>query len=55
MSSIPANLEPNKLNTLVNYVTPEVFVYFADCATYDEAIAALKAVYIKKKNEVFAR
>ena len=47
--------QPNKLNTLINYVSPKVYEYISEHTTYDEAIATLKDLYDKPKNEVFAR
>ena len=44
---------PNKLNTLINYISPGVFQLISD--TYDGAIATLESIFIRKKNEIFAR
>ena len=46
---------PNKLNVLVASVSHSVYDYIEDCTTYDDAIAILRAVYVKPKNEIFAR
>ena len=46
---------PDKLNTLINYVDPTVYDYIAECTTYEEAIDVHKALYVKPKNEIFAR
>ena len=46
---------PNKLNTLINYIAPRVYEYIADCQEYDTAIQTLEQLYVKPKNEVFAR
>ena len=45
----------NKLQVLTNYVSPRIFEYIEHCENYDDAIATLKALYIKPTNEVFAR
>ena len=45
----------NKWGILINFVSPTVYEYIAECATYDTAIALLKELYVKPKNEVFAR
>ena len=45
----------DRFKTLVNYVSPDVYGYIAQCTTYDDAIATLKSIYVKPKNEVFAR
>ena len=47
--------QSNKLNTLINYVSPKVYEYISEHTTYDEAIATLKDLYDKPKNEVFVR
>ena len=45
----------NKLCVLPNYVTPKIYESFAECATYDEAIQTLEALFVKPTNEIFAR
>jgi len=40
---------------LVNFLTPSVYQYIEDCETYEAAVAELKRVYVKTKNDVFAR
>lgn len=45
----------NKLQLLVNYVSPRTYEYIEHCGTYAEAIATLKDLYIKPTNEIFAR
>jgi hypothetical protein len=49
------SLTPDKLNTLINYVSPSVYQYIADCSDYDDALRTLEELYIKPKNEIFAR
>lgn len=46
---------PNKLETLYNFVSPKVYSYIAEAASYEAAIEILKGTYIKEKNIVFAR
>ena len=46
---------PDKLKLLVNYVTPSVYSHIKDYTTYDEAVKALQAVYVKPVNQEFAR
>ncbi len=46
---------PDKLKAITNFVSARVYRLVEDCTTYEEAIAALEAVYVKQKNEVFAR
>ncbi|XP_068225048.1 uncharacterized protein [Palaemon carinicauda] len=45
----------DKLILLTNYVAPRVYDYLADCDTYDKAEKALTSLYVKPRNEVFAR
>ena len=44
-----------KLWILINFVAPEIYEMFSDSNNYDEAIAKLKAAYVKTPNEIFAR
>ena len=46
---------PNKLDVLINYVSPRVYDYIAECETYDDAVSVLESLYVKPKNEIFAR
>ncbi|XP_050712577.1 uncharacterized protein LOC126996248 [Eriocheir sinensis] len=46
---------PDKLKLLVNYISPEAYTHITDCPSYEEAIKALKTVYVKPKNIIFAR
>ena len=48
-------VRPNLLNLLINYVAPHIFEYIAECTTYDEAKGILESLYVKPKNEIFAR
>ena len=50
-----ATQNPDKLITLTNYISPEVYVHIQDAATYDSAIATLKALYVRQKNEIYNR
>ena len=45
----------NKLGILTNYATSKVFEVISDCASCTEAVDLLKKLYIKPKNEIFAR
>ncbi|XP_064116504.1 uncharacterized protein LOC135222349 [Macrobrachium nipponense] len=46
-------MAPNKLRTLVNYVSPNVYEYIEECVIYDTAISTLEKLYIKAPNEIF--
>ena len=53
-----AEAEPDqnqRLQVLFAYISPDVYEYVEDCATYDAAIAKLKGIYIKSPNTIFAR
>ena len=44
-----AETEPNdKLNMLINFVSPNVYEYIADCASFDKAIIVLTTLYVCK-------
>lgn len=47
--------DKDKLNLLINYVSPAIFEYINECVTYEDAINILKNIYVKPKNEIFAR
>ena len=47
--------EPDKLATLVNSAAPSVYEFISECKDYESAIETLRKLYIKPKNEVFAR
>ncbi|KAL7633690.1 UNVERIFIED_CONTAM: hypothetical protein RMT77_015644 [Armadillidium vulgare] len=54
LSSIES-YNPNKLDTLINYIAPAVYEYISSCETYEEATEVLTQLYVKPKNEIFAR
>ena len=45
----------NKLQLLINHVSPDVYTLIEDAQTYDQAIATLKKIYVKPPNTVYAR
>ena len=47
--------EIDKFALLTNYIAPSVYEYIADCETYDSALTVLKELYVKPKNEIYAR
>jgi len=51
-AAIDPSVEVNRRG-LVNFRTPSA--YHEDCETYEAAVAELKRVYVKTKNNVFAR
>ena len=46
---------PDKLRCLTKYVSASIYEYISETSTYEEAIKILENLYIKKKNEIFAR
>ena len=45
----------SKLHMLTNFVSHTVFDYISECEDYDTAMGILEKLFIKPKNEVFAR
>ena len=45
----------DKRALLINFLSPTVYPYVEDHDTYDSALGALKAAYIKRENDIFAR
>jgi len=52
--AIDPSVEVNRRGLLVNFLTPSAYQYIEDCETYEAAVAELKRVYVKTKNNVFA-
>lgn len=50
-----SSLTPNKLDSPINFVSPNVYGYIADCDSFEGAIKCLENLYVKPKNEVYAR
>ena len=49
------SLNPDKLKTLTNYISSDVYELISDCTNYTSAVAKLESLYVKPRNEVFAR
>ena len=47
--------QSDKLELLINHISPDVFENISDCENYDSAIDILKSLYIKPVNRIFAR
>ena len=45
----------NKLNVLTTYLTAPIYKVIAEETTYDNAVAALTRLYVKPRNDIFAR
>ena len=50
-----SDVAEKKLDVLINLVSATVYEYIASETTYDDAIKKLESLYVKLKNEVFAR
>ena len=50
-----AEHSPNKLNTLINYVSPRIYTYISECTTFDNAVTTLTGLFVKKRNKVYSR
>ena len=46
---------PDKLRCLTKYVSADIYEYFAESATYEDAEEVLNNLYLQPKNEIFAR
>lgn len=46
---------PNKLELLINYLSPTVYQSVSLCPTYEDAVQTLKSLYAPSKSEIFAR
>ena len=49
------SLELDKLDTLVNYVSPNVYEHIMDCESFESAVITLQNLFVRPVNEVFAR
>lgn len=45
----------DKLRLLTNYVSHSVYEYISECTSYEQAVKAVEAVYVKGTNEIFSR
>ena len=45
----------DKLAVLSNFVSPSIFQHIEDCTDYETSIETLQVLFIKPKNEIFAR
>uniref|UniRef100_A0A6P7G2B9 Uncharacterized protein LOC114335178 n=1 Tax=Diabrotica virgifera virgifera TaxID=50390 RepID=A0A6P7G2B9_DIAVI len=55
ISSVVDVSEKDKFKLLVNYVSNNIYELISDCTKYSEAKHILEAVFVKPKNEIFAR
>ena len=49
------SLQPNKLKTLITFISPAMFELISEYDSYEMAVSALESIYVRPKNEVFAR
>ncbi|KAK3702169.1 hypothetical protein QZH41_015076 [Actinostola sp. cb2023] len=45
----------NKFGVLINFISPSIFQYVEECTTYEYAIEVLQNIYVKPRNEIYAR
>lgn len=55
LASISKVTEDAKLQLLINHVSHSIYNLFSDCKTYSEARLLLNALYVKPRNEIYAR
>ena len=44
-----------KLNLLINHIEPNVYEFISECDDFEQATSILESIYLKPKNEIFAR
>ena len=49
------DFDGNRLDTLINYVSPSIYEHIADAVSYDNAIQILEKLYVKPRNEIYNR
>ena len=55
VSSFDDVTEESKLQLLINHVSFSVFQLISECKTYQDALVLLESLYVRPKNEVYAR
>ena len=45
----------DKLSVLANFVSPSIFQHIEECTEYEAAVGILQALFVKPRNEIFAR
>ena len=50
-----ATQDLDKLAVLSNFVSPSIFQHIEDCTDYETSIETLQVLFIKPKNDIFAR
>ncbi|XP_068752275.1 uncharacterized protein [Montipora capricornis] len=45
----------NKLSVLANFVAPSIFQHIEECTEFEAAVGILQALFVKPRNEIFAR
>ena len=45
----------DKLSVLANFVSPSIFQHIEECTEYGVAVGILQALFVKPRNEIFAR
>ena len=55
VSSFDDVTEESELQLLINHVSFSVFQLISECKTYQDALVLLESLYVRPKNEVYAR
>ncbi|KAI0979711.1 hypothetical protein GJ496_004976 [Pomphorhynchus laevis] len=55
MDSIKDLEDGDRIEVLINMVSPTVYNYISECDSFDEAIKRLEQLYVNPRNELFAR
>jgi len=45
----------DKLSVLANFVAPSIFQHIKECTDYEAAVEIIQALFVKPRNEIFAR
>ncbi|KAK3726270.1 hypothetical protein QZH41_003048 [Actinostola sp. cb2023] len=53
--SVLSDKDVNKFGVLINFISPSIFQYVEECTTYEYAIEVLQNIYVKPRNEIYAR
>ena len=55
LAVLPAQTNLDKLSVLENFVSPSIFRHIEECTDYGAGVGILQALFVKPRNEIFAR
>ena len=55
LAVLPAQTNLDKLSVLENFVSPSIFRHIEECTDYGAGVWILQALFVKPRNEIFAR